>query len=299
MDVSIIIVNHNTSRLTVQAITSIFLQVEGVEKEVIVVDSASTEDCSELSSFCDENDVLFIKLDENVGFGSANNVGASRAQGRNLFFLNPDTVLLNNAVKLLSDYLDAHPMVAACGGNLFTEHKEPAHSYSFSFPSLSRELDFICGRMFSKLRYRADAEFNTTGSAYPVAYVCGADLMMKREIFNSLSGFSPDYFLYYEESDLERRVTDAGFEVHSVPQAEIIHLEGKSFEFSEEREKHVFNGRNVYFSKHYSSFYHRCADWMNIFSLCAALLVCRLRGKAEKSRKYRFRLNLYRNAYGK
>lgn len=299
MDVSVIIVNHNTSSLVMQTIDSLLSRTEGIQLEIIVVDSGSTEDLTALASYCEQSAALFVFLDENVGFGMANNEGARQARGRNIFFLNPDTIVLNNAVKILSDYLDAHPKVAACGGNLFTDHNEPAHSYSFSFPSLSRELDFICGRFFSKMRYRANAEFNTTGKAYPVAYVCGADLMMKRGVFDSFSGFSPDFFLYYEESDLERRVTDAGYEVHSVPQAEIIHLEGQSFKFSEEREKHVFNGRNTYFSKHYSSFYHRCADWMNIFSLYAALLVCKFRGNAEESRKYRFRLDLYRNAYGK
>lgn len=299
MDVSVIIVNHNTSSLVIQTIDSVLSRTEQIRFEIIVVDSGSSEDLVALSNYCAQSGVTFISVGENVGFGTANNIGARQSKGRNLFFLNPDTIVLNNSVRFLSDYLDGHPSAAACGGNLFSETMEPAHSYSFTFPSLSREFDFICGRFFSKLFHGPDAEFNTKGKPYPVAYVCGADLMVKREIFESVEGFSSDFFLYYEESDLERRITDAGYSIHSVPQSKIIHLEGKSFHFSKEREKHVFNGRNVYFKKHYSSFYHHVADWMNIVSLYFALFVCRIRGDRENNEKYRFRLNLYLKAYGK
>ena len=297
MDVSVIIVNYNTSQLTIQAISSLYACVDEGTYEVIVVDSSSTEDLSALKSFCEEKEIRLVLLDENVGFGMANNKGARYAKGRNLFFMNPDIILLNNAVKILSDYLDTHPGVAACGGNLFTEDQRPSHSYSFFMPSITQEVDFICGRVISKLLYPKDAEFNPTENPMRVAYICGADLMVKREIFEKEEGFSPDFFLYYEETDLQQRMRQDGYEIYSVPQARAIHLDGRSFRFSEEREMHAFNGRNAYFRKHHPAFYHYVSNLINKTALSVGVLLYSLLGKKEKKEKYRFRLQLYKKSY--
>ena len=108
MDVSIIIVNYKTACLLANAVESIFDKTTGVDFEVIVVDNASGDDCGSLLARKFKGRVTYVGLNENIGFGRANNEGARLAKGRNLFFLNPDTILLNNAVKLLSNYLDAH-----------------------------------------------------------------------------------------------------------------------------------------------------------------------------------------------
>lgn len=297
MDVSVIIVNYNTSQLTQQAICSLYDCVDEGQYEVIVVDSCSTEDLTSLKSFCEEKEIRLILLDENVGFGSANNVGARHAIGRNLFFMNPDIILQNNVLKILSDHLDTHPNVAACGGNLLTKDLRPSHSYSLYHPSILQEVDFICGRIISKLAHPKDANYNPTDEPRQVAYVCGADLMVKRQIFEEMEGFNPEYFLYYEESDLQRRMEDAGYEMHSVPQARAIHLDGQSFRFTEERETHAFNGRNIYFRMHHSAVYHYASNLINKSALFAGVLLCSLIGAKEKKEKYRFRLNLYRKSY--
>lgn len=292
MDVSVIIVNHNTAQLTMQALSSLLVQSTLVKMEVIVVDSGSDEPTDSLSSFCEENHIRFELLGENVGFGRANNHGAQLATGRNLFFLNPDTYLVNDAVAILSDYLDQHDKVAACGGNLYTENISPAHSYHTHFPSILQELDFITGKRLLRL-FGDNSEFNEQQNPRKVAYVCGADLMMKREVFEKLGGFSPDFFLYYEESDLQCRAAEIGYEIHSVPQARIVHLEGKSFGLSETREKRVFNGRKVYFEKHHNSLYHGVANAMNVVALLVGFAVNGLLGRGELRDRYRFRLKLY------
>lgn len=292
MDVSVIIVNHNTAQLTIQALSSLLVQSTSVAMEVIVVDGGSTEPLDELVSFCEGNQIRLETLDENVGFGRANNYGAQFATGRNLFFLNPDTYLVNDAVAILSQYLDQNACVAACGGNLYSETMTPIHSYHTHFPSFLQELDFITGKRL--LRWFGDnSEFNETDRPRPVAYVCGADLMMKRAVFEEMDGFSSDFFLYYEESDLQCRMADKGYAIHSVPEARIVHLEGKSFEFSEEREKRVFNGRKIYFQKHYSSLYHKLTNAMNMAALLAGVAVAAVMGKGEMKRRYQYRFKLY------
>ena len=115
--ISIIIINYNTSRLLLQCVDSIEKHVKGVDYEIIVADNASSE--QELLLLRDDKRFTLLELDKNIGFGKANNAAAQLAKGDYLLLLNPDTVLLNDAVTLLSRYMDSHPEAGICGGNLY------------------------------------------------------------------------------------------------------------------------------------------------------------------------------------
>lgn len=107
MDVSVIIVNYNTLGLTSDCIESIIAQTSTVEYEIILVDNASTDGSKEV--FAQDKRIKYIYSDQNLGFGRANNLGIREAKGRYLFFLNSDTILLNNAVKLFFDFCEKNP----------------------------------------------------------------------------------------------------------------------------------------------------------------------------------------------
>ena len=129
MDVSIIIVNYNTKELTAACINSIFQYTEGVEFEVILVDNASTD--SSKAVFSQDPRVRYIYSDRNLGFGRANNLGIREATGRYLFFLNSDTILLNNAVKYFFDFCEKNPehKIGALGAVLKDRNLRNIHSY--------------------------------------------------------------------------------------------------------------------------------------------------------------------------
>ena len=207
MDVSIIIVNYKTACLLANAVESIFDKTTGVDFEVIVVDNASGDDCGNLLARKFKGRVTYVGLNENIGFGRANNEGARFAKGRNLFFLNPDTILLNNAVKLLSNYLDAHSGTGACGGNLYDERMSPAHSLIRLFPSVAYELDSLLGSYPLKLKYGRNYQFNHSGKPLDVAYTLGADLMVKRAVWDQTEGFDKRFFMFFEETDDCRNTT--------------------------------------------------------------------------------------------
>jgi len=231
MDVSIIIVNYNCSQLVNNCIASVFKLTEGVEYEVIVVDNNS-ENLSESIAEASDQRVKLIQLPENVGFGRANNEGFRIARGRNLFCLNPDTILLNNAVKILSDYLDVHPDCGACGGNLYDAEMHPALSFRRMLPGIAWELNELSHLMIDKVCHGKNRRFNFTGRPLNVGYITGADLMMPSEVVKQAGGFSPEFFMYYEETDLCCRIRRTGKRIVSVPGAEIQHLEGGSFDTS-------------------------------------------------------------------
>lgn len=290
MDVSIIIVNYNTSQLTRQAISSIIETTNEISYEVIVVDNNSTEK----ESFATNIEVKEIFLKKNIGFGRANNEGLKIATGRNILFLNPDTIIVNDAIKKLSNYLDQHKNVAICGGNLFSKELQPAHSYSFLYPSILKDLDFIFFRAYTKCRYGKNADFNYTKSPLSVAYICGADMMIKKEILDECGSFDPTFFLYNEETDLAYRIHSAGYDIHAIPDAQIIHLDGQSFKFSEERESFVFEGKKNYYNKHFSSSYIYLSQLMNRFFLRLSILLFHFIGNEQKTKKYKYRLSLYK-----
>ena len=189
------------------AIQSVIEKTKDIEYEIIVVDNNSQDNAEELlnNSFGKEN-INFIKLSQNIGFGRANNEGFRYAKGRNVLFLNPDTVLINNAVQILSDYLDKNPRVAVAGGNLYTEKMLPMHSFSRVLPSIIWQVNLLFFGLPFKAIYGKNTDFNHTEIPIPVGYVTGADMMIKRSVLDKTGGFSDDFFMYFEDFDLSRRI---------------------------------------------------------------------------------------------
>ena len=225
IDVSIIIVNYKSSSLVNDCIRSVFEKTEGILYEIIVVDNATENLSQVLDAYSDER-VTTLQLKENVGFGRANNAGAKLAKGRNLFLLNPDTILINNAIKILSDYLDSHPKVGACGGNLFDRNMVPTSSYRRFFPGMFWEIDDFALNKLESVFYR-NPIFNSTDRVLNVKYVVGAALLIRRTDFFDLNGFCPEFFMYFEETDLCNRVIrELNKRNVNIPQAQILHLEG-------------------------------------------------------------------------
>lgn len=225
MDVSIILVNYNTNDLLIECIHSIYLQTKLVSFEVVIVDNNSNTFYPRDYTSLYEG-IKVISLVSNIGFGRANNEGLKIAQGDYVFFLNSDTILLNDAVSILCNYLKKHNSVGICGGNLYTKEKKPNMSYTQSFP---RVIDYIKLLMpFTFSISRSDI-FNITGNDMAIGgYISGADLMIRKELLDKYGGFDPLFFMYFEDVELCYRVKKEGFEIHSVPSAQIVHLQGAS-----------------------------------------------------------------------
>lgn len=266
IDVSIIIVNYRTADLVIECIHSVFTQSSGVSFEIIVVDNASGDDSTARIKETFGERIKVICSPQNLGFGKGNNLGAEYATGRYLFLLNPDTYLLSNAVKVLADYMDAHPEVGVAGGNLFFPDKTPAPSFSRSFDEPEDEekqsawRTIIGKKLRDKLRaaWKKDSfsqTFNDSQETIPVGYIFGADMMIRHDIFCKLGGFDPDFFMYAEEEELSWRISREGYRIMNVPQAQIVHLEGASTVtdegFSERQFRMRMNGRLIYYRKCY------------------------------------------------
>ena len=270
MDVSIIIVNYKTLSLIVNCISSIIEKTDGISYEIIVVDNNSGDDFSKCLKDRFGNLVICVPLQENIGFGRANNEGVRIATGRNIFFLNPDTLLINNAIRILSDYLDGNPNVGCCGGNLYNEEMKPVHSYSMLLPSIKWELNLLCGGVLEKIRWGKNAQFNHTKEYKKVGYICGADMMIKHSVLNEVGAFSKYFFMYYEDTELSYRIHDAGYEIISIPLAMIQHLEGKSMggkSFNPIRVQYIEKSLSILYALHINGIRCKIICCMRLFRL--------------------------------
>ena len=294
MDVSIIIVNYKTVPLILNCIESIYKQTTGgLLFEIIIVDNNSEDDFEK--KIKDRfPEVICVPLSSNIGFGRANNEGIKIAKGRNTLFLNPDTILINNAIKILSDYLDMNNSVGACGGNLYDEGMHPTHSYRMLLPSLLWEMNNLFYGYIEKLYWKNNYQFNHSSQPIEVGYICGADLMIPTRILNNISGFSSDFFMYFKETELEFRIKKAGFKIISVPQAKIMHLEGKSFDpkyFNERKVQYFENSSKIYYRlTQKSRFIRILINSIHFLSIVIHMILALCRFKIYKANNARKRL---------
>ena len=230
MDVSVIIVNYNTKELTQSCIDSVFEKTEGVDYEVILVDNGSTDGSKE--HFEKDTRIQYIYSEVNLGFGKANNLGYQHSCGKYLFLLNSDTLILNNAIKEFFEGMESRTDRIACMGCILKgSNGQRTHSYG-NFPTLGNE---IMRRVPLLRRYKKGMfGFDTQPISFidqhcfEVEYVTGADLFMRKEVADKYGLFDPDFFLYYEETEMQYRYKKHDFISCIIDTPSIIHIRGGS-----------------------------------------------------------------------
>jgi hypothetical protein len=228
LEVSIIIVSYNTKQYILNSLKTIYKYTADIDIEIIIVDNLSSDNSEEIitNTF---KDIIWINNNLNNGFGTACNIGARVANGKYLFFLNPDTLLVNNAIKILYDFLEAHTNIAACGGNLL--YNDLSHHISYgNFPSIKQVFFEQFLKHFFKSYYESIALTGIVKEKNPfeVDYISGANIMITKKIFDSIEGFDEDFFLFYEETEMCFRLKQQNYINIVVPEAKIIHLHKKT-----------------------------------------------------------------------
>ena len=229
MDVSIIIVNYNTKPFLADCLNSIYEQTKDISFEVIVSDNGSTDGSIEMLK-ADFPQVILIENNANLGFGAANNRGLAVAKGKYVFYLNSDTILLNNAVKFFFDYWEKSPekdCLGALGSNLLAEDEKTittSHGCFFNFFGDFKLYvkDWLC---LFKPQENTAQKTEQKFCIGDVDVVIGADLFVRNDEY---AVFDEYFFLYHEETDLQLRLKNAGKRRMLIEGPKIVHLEGKS-----------------------------------------------------------------------
>lgn len=207
MDVSVIIVNYNTGDLIQRCVDSVLRQTD-CQFEVIVVDNASQDNSLDVLQSYDDR-IKLIANAKNVGFGKANNQAFAVSTGKFIFLLNPDATLKKeNTLSAFLDYMGSH---LSCGvvGPVVTKNHNPTEP-QYVYPGqhhLKKELEALPGE---------------------IAWIIGASMFIRREVYEKVAGFDEDYFLYGEEADLCLRVRRAGWSIGYAKNIRVDHIGGAS-----------------------------------------------------------------------
>lgn len=232
MDVSVIIVNYNTLDLTRNCLKSIYEQTKDINFEVIVSDNGSVDGSIEMIRQ-DFPQVVLIENNANLGFGAANNRGLKIARGKYIFYLNSDTILLNNAIKIFYDYWEGSEnkdSIGALGTNLMDKELNVIHSGG-QYPSYKSTLIGLIKFFVAELwLYRKIPKKKKENLFYPdgkwCGYITGADLFV---LNNESAYFDENFFMYYEETDLQyNSFKKKGLDCWLLKEPKIIHFGGGS-----------------------------------------------------------------------
>ncbi len=207
MDVSVIIVTYNSASSINDCLRSVQAQRD-VEGETIVIDNASGDETVSIARGFES--VRLIENRENIGFGRACNQSFKVSKGRYIYLLNPDAQLIDtDALATLCRAVSENKSWGMAGSRVVSatgEEKKPATTY----PDQSH-----VGKDFSRLPGR-------------IAWVVGASMIVRREVYAELGGFDPDFFLYSEETDFCLRLRQRGYEIGFVENAAVRHIGGAS-----------------------------------------------------------------------
>ena len=240
--VAVVIVNYNSGHYAKTCIKSLLKQ-EDIALEIIVVDNNSADDSVYQLQQTFSNQIKIIVSAENLGFGRANNLAATQVTSDYLLILNPDTEINHpKAIRHLIDFLNTDLKFGMAGPAIF-EAKRANGS----------------GR-YVKLRHSYPAQQllknqdKFVGLPGKIAWLLGACLLFRREVFQAIGGFDADYFLYGEDADIGLRIRQNGYEIGYCKMVEITHVAGASELSAASFDKWLRKKRGLYlfFYKHYT-----------------------------------------------
>ncbi len=257
--------SYNVRDLLRQCLASVqeSLARSSLHADVVVVDNASADGSAGMVR-AEFPWAHLVVSERNAGFAAASNLGL-RALGfpgdggpAYAMLLNPDTIVRGQALSELVAFMEHTPRAGAAGARLVYGDGSFQHS-AFHFPTLAMAwLDFFPYHRLldSRLNGRYPRRLYERGEPFAIDHPLGATLLVRRETAAQVGLFDERFFMYCEEIDWCRRITDAGWRIYCVPRAEIVHLGAQSTQqFREEMFVALWRSRYQLFAKHNSTFY--------------------------------------------
>jgi GT2 family glycosyltransferase len=277
MQLSVIVVAHNSFHVLPRCLELLRTQLcqnfpNPKEYEVVVVDNASTD--GTVSYLKKQKDIMSVYLPENIGFGRGNNAGAAVAHGAYLLLLNSDVYLEHSIdFQVLLSFLEKDSKRAALAIKLNLPDGRMDRACHRGFPTPLNSFVY-----FSRLEKLIGGTYHLTNrdltTIHEIDCPSAAFFLIKKNVFDEVKGFDPDYFFYAEDIDLCYRVKEKKYSIWFYPSFQAQHLKYQSGQKGADTvvrlksRVHFFSSMGMFYEKHYSNKYPK---------LVAVLVKCGIR----------------------
>ncbi|MFA6383565.1 MAG: glycosyltransferase family 2 protein [Parcubacteria group bacterium] len=239
-ELSIVIVNYRSEKYLGKCISSIKEKILDADYEIIVVNN----DKEKLLEAQLPKEIRLINSGGNIGFGAACNLGAKSAQGEILCFLNPDTEIISSSFSGVLYKFAKDNKLAIVGPKLVNEGGETQEWIA------GGEIT-IWSTILNNFGYKRDQKIWESVAPMECAWVSGAAMFIRKDIFDRLGGFDEKFFMYFEDSDLCRRARQLGYKVLYFPEFIVKHFGGKSWLDKKTQKAYYHKSQRRYFSKYF------------------------------------------------
>jgi N-acetylglucosaminyl-diphospho-decaprenol L-rhamnosyltransferase len=280
--ITVIIVTYNSCCEIGAALSALAELNRAGDLDCVVVDNRSQDRTAEIV----RNSHPWVTLIEspvNLGYGRGLNLGMSRATTPYVLFMNPDAVIATPDIARLRGFLDAHLQVGLVAPAIL--EGDGQIQYAGVLPTPARIIASAAGGRWTRLQQ----PIVKGGAPFRTDWLCGALLLARRQVMEEIGGFDPRFFLYFEETDLCRRVLQRGYELWAVGEAVAFHVGSISAKktgqplFASCIAEHYFKSRFYYLRKYYGWLTAAATEIAELALLSVRSLLNRLRRRPDES----------------
>ncbi len=258
-EISIVIVNYNVKHFLEQCLMAIEKARHNLNIEIIVVDNASVDGSQSMVKKKFPN-VSLIENHQNLGFAKANNKALKIARGKYILILNPDTLIQEDTLLALKNFLDEHPDVSGAGCKLINPDGSFQVASRRSIPTPWVAFTKIVGlsRIFpkSKIFGRYNMTYISPDMESEVDVLSGSLMMVRSDILKKVGYFDEDYFMYGEDIDLCYKIKKIGGKIYYTPRTKAIHYKGESTKKGEfSYITNFYSSMLIFIDKHFKDHY--------------------------------------------
>ena len=276
MDLSVVIVNYQTFDLTRDTINSILKYSYPFSYEIIMVDNASKDNSLDKLKNYFKDSVKFISSKQNNGFAAGNNQGLKLASGKYVLLLNSDTIVWENTLEDIYNFMENNRKVGACGCRVLLANGDLDKACKRSFPNIKNSFYrlFHIPTNSSKNDYNLDLPDN---EIYEIECLTGAFMFIRQKCLDSVGLLDETFFMYGEDIDLCYRIKQDNWKIVYYGRAIITHFKGASSKKQKSKLIYEFyRAMYIYYKKHLSnttSFIINLIVYLGIAILCILKLI--------------------------
>lgn len=249
--VTVIIVTYHSLANIGECLDALRSSIDVGDTTCVVVDNASADRTADFVADTYPW-VKLVRSAENLGYGRGCNLGFEHCTTPYILILNPDAVADRHTIVTLREFMNSHPAAGMAAPALL----EGGH-YVQAAGLMTTPGSLFRSAIGSRRVFPDQRVIEPGAPPFETTWICGAAMMIRSDLFKSLGGFDPRFFLYFEETDLCRRANATGASIWAVGRARITHVGGASAQTTGESRvnsciaEHYYRSRYYYMTKHF------------------------------------------------